>query len=498
MRCRECGSEVPPDASFCGNCGASAAPVETERETVAAQAFAPVPPPADPPEAPLSTDRPPVTRVMPTSAPPPGGYPPDPGPPGPRATGEEPGGPGRRGLWIAIAVIAVVVLALAVAIPLVLARGNDAALTTTTVTSETAPSTTSSTAVETTSTTEPESSSTTSSSTTTTVVAGDPGDSDGEWVEMDLPDVPGAVMEVSVSETFLLATSHTDELSRIFAYDFVTGESTTVPIESPEFGGIDVDGSAAVWWEGIYDETDNTYLEQHIYAFELPNGPRVEVVGGDADVYYPQIAGLWVTWIEGGPWEENPEEYWHTPIYGTLLPDVGQGAGGVIELAPYAVAAIMGDAVWVYSLSEKYLAWEQTATNGGLDPGTYVLDLSDISAQPGLVGTEAWRPSLANSILVYWENGLKGFDLSSGDGWDIDPSGDFATAGPTFAAYFRPVAGEDQAGYEIVARGFTGEHEQVLATQSDPPWFSPFIAASAAHVAFVADGSLHVFEWKGQ
>jgi hypothetical protein len=49
-----------------------------------------------------------------------------------------------------------------------------------------------------------------------------------------------------------------------------------------------------------------------------------------------------------------------------------------------------------------------------------------------------------------------------------------------------------------VARGFNGNHEQVLASQADPPWLSPFLAASGSHIAFVADGNMQVFEWKGQ
>jgi hypothetical protein len=88
-------------------------------------------------------------------------------------------------------------------------------------------------------------------------------------------------------------------------------------------------------------------------------------------------------------------------------------------------------------------------------------------------------------------------DLASGGTADIDANGDFVTAAPTFAVYYRSAA--DSGAYEIVARGYSGEHEQVLATQTDaPPWLSPPLAACAQHVAFVADGSLHVFEWKAK
>jgi hypothetical protein len=515
MRCKACGEVVPADASYCGNCGARVGRTDTGSDSFAPEKpFIPVPPPLDEAEASSAPDLLPPTRIMPTSGSPTSGRSSAPGtareglaqggpvssnrPPPTGAQGQGPNGGGRRGLWIAIAALAVAVVVVAVAVPLVVARSDETATSTTTATSVADSSTTTATSLETTSTTEAETSTTVSSSTSTTTGPGDPGDSSGEWVEMQVPDAPGEVIEVSVSETMLLTTTRSQGSSQITAYNFETGEATVVPIEAPEFGGIDLDGSTAVWWEGVYNEADNTYSEQHIYAYDMPDGPRVEIAGGNRNVYYPQTAGLWVTWIEEGPWEDNPEEYWQTPIYGALLPDPGESVGEPIELSPYAVAWIMGDAVWVYSLSEKYLAWEQAAPNGDLDSGTYVLDLSDISSQPGLIGTEAWRPSLSEETLVYWENGLRAFDLTSGEGWDIDPQGDFPTAGPTFAVYFRPTDGAGETAYEIVATGFNGNHEQVLARQSDPPWFSPSIAASAAHVAFVADGGLHVFEWKEQ
>ncbi len=503
MHCRACGKEVPADARFCGSCGAIVGPVDTDADKVAAsKPFTPVPPPADRPDATPSSSQLPPTVIMTPAAPPAGGHPPGQDAAGGAGQGGY-GGPGdgregesRRGMWIAIAVVAAVVVAIAVAVPLVLARGGTEAESTTT--SVAASSTTTSTTVETTSTTEPATSTTSSSTSTTAAAPGDPGDSAGEWVGMEIPDVPGALMEVAVSDEVLVIASRTDEASQLYGYDFATGDMIELPVDGSEAGGIDVDGSTAVWWEGSYDDADNVFTDQHIYSYEMPDGPRVEIAGNGQNVYYPQIAGLWVTWIEEGPWEENPEEYWRTPIYGSLLPGPDESAGEPIELAPYAVAWIMGDAVWVYSLGERYLAWEQAATNGGLEPGTYVLDLSDVAAQPGLVGTEAWRPSISGSTLVYWENGLKAFDLTSGDEWDMDPQGDFPTAAPTFAAYFRPTDRADGTTYEIVARGFTGNHEQVLTRQADPPWLSPFIAASASHVAFVADGSLQVFEWKGR
>jgi hypothetical protein len=162
------------------------------------------------------------------------------------------------------------------------------------------------------------------------------------------------------------------------------------------------------------------------------------------------------------------------------------------------VASILGDSSWTYSLGETFLAWEQAAAVGALDTGTYVLDLSNMPAGPQSIGTEAWRPSIGGDTLVYWENGLKALDLKTGEKREIDPKGDFPAAAPTFAAYFRPIESGDGTTYEIVARGLTGGYEQVLAQQADAPWLSPAIAASGKRVAFVADGTLHVFDWKGR
>lgn len=543
MYCSACGKEVPADARFCHNCGAAVGPVEaaafgspTEAAgdatlaqppitAAASPPFMPVPPPTGEPAVTPSAATLPPTIILAPVAPAGGQY-----PSGPRTVGSDsaqggqgapsgpgylsgsggpngPAGPGgpvggqqgksRRGLWIAIAVLAVAVIAVAVAVPLVLARGGDESpSSSTTTTSVAESSTTTSTTEQTTSTTEAETSTTSSSS--TTLISGDPGDSAGEWVEMEIPEMPGSVMEVSVSDNILLMATRTDAASQLYAYDLTSGDVVELPIEASEMGGTDVDGYTAVWWEGEYDEASNTFSDQHIYSYEMPDGPRVEIAGGGRNVYYPQTAGLWVSWIEESPWEASPEEYWRTPIYGSILPDADGTANEPMELAPSAIASIMGDAVWVYSLGERYLAWEQAAADGGLESGTYVLDLSDLAAQPRLVGSEAWRPSIGGNKLVYWENGLKAFDLASGDRWDVDPEGDFPTAAPTFAAYFRPIDSSDGNTYEIVARGLNGNYEQVLARQPDPPWLSPFIAASGSHIAFVANNTLHVFEWKGQ
>ncbi len=315
---------------------------------------------------------------------------------------------------------------------------------------------------------------------------------------MEVPGAPDGVTSVALSDDVLLMRTDTDSGYGLYAYHFLLDEMVELPIDSPLAGNIDVDGTEAVWWEGTYDEASDSYSDQHIYSYTVPDGPKVEIAGEGRNVGFPQIAGMWITWVEDSPWGPDPENYWLVPIYAEF---VSFGAGTEnepMELVPSAVAAVAGDASWTYSLSETFIAWEQAAAVGGLDTGTYVLDLMDLTAEPRLIGSEAWRPSLYLDRLVYWENGLQFLDLKTGEEREIDPEGDFPTAAYSFAAYYRPVETADGTAYEIVARGLTGGYEQVLAQQVDVPWLSPSIAAAGRHVAFVADSTLHVFEWEGQ
>lgn len=393
-------------------------------------------------------------------------------------------------MWIGIAAVAVVVIAIAVIVPLVLARGGAEVTETTTR----PPSTTTSTVQAGTSTsstrpTQPE-------TTTTTLPPGPPGDSVGEWGEIAMPDVPGQVMSVAVCDDGLAMLTGTGSGYKIFIHDFASGTTLELPTGDGDVGGLDIDKNIAVWWEGTYDDTSGEYIDQHIYSYAYPDGPRVEVVGDDLNVGYPQIAGIWVTWVVGSPWETQPDEYWRMPIYGSFVSVGSDSANDPQSLVPTAIAPIMGDAIWTYSLGETYLAWEQGVEEGGLPMGSYVLDLMSPQAQPVYLGTEAWRPSVSLDKVAFWNGGIQLLNLATGELSDLDGRGDFPTAAPTFAAYFRAVEGGDTTSWEIVARGYKGAYEQSLGEQGDPPWFSPAIGASGRHVAFVADGQLHVFEWK--
>jgi hypothetical protein len=118
------------------------------------------------------------------------------------------------------------------------------------------------------------------------------------------------------------------------------------------------------------------------------------------------------------------------------------------------------------------------------------------SLEPKLLGGEMWRPSIAGDKVIYTGNGLTLADLSEGRTMTIDASGDFATAAPTYAVYYRSAMRDDTSYYDIVARGYKGEHEQTLGSTEEAPWLSPFLAASANHVAFITNGTVHLFEWR--
>jgi hypothetical protein len=499
MYCSACGEQLPDGARFCRKCGAS---VDLP---VVPPVTAPVAPPAEPRPIPagaaaqatevrVAATQPMATQQM---APPPsppgtttgyggstGGYP-------PQGSGR-PGGGKRRGMWIAIAAVAVVLIVVAVTVPLVLARDGDEQVT------ETSVATTSTTTTEVGARTVTTTPSTSTSATSTTVTAGAPGDSAGEWTEMTIPDAPSQVVAVAVSNDGLVMQAQSGSDLKLFAHSFTSGNTVELPVGSGEVGGIDVDKNIAVWWEGTYDDASGSYTDQHIYSYAFPDGPKVEVAGGGKNVGYPQIAGIWQTWVESGPWNVNPDEYWLMPISGSFV-SVDPGSTNEPQLlVPSAIGSIMGDASWSYSLGETYLAWEQAAAVGGLNTGSYVIDLMNPASEPKSLGANAWRPSVSGDNVVYTDGGLKLLNMTSGHKQDIDARGDFASAAPTFVAYFRPVTSGDSTQYEIVTRGLTSGQEQVLAQQSDAPWLSPAIAACGQHVAFVANEALHVFEWKGK
>jgi preprotein translocase subunit SecG len=389
-----------------------------------------------------------------------------------------------------VGVLAVLVVAAAVVAAVLLLRGDGTNVAASTTTApQIVSSSTSTTVLPTTTTT------VLSTTTTTTAVAAAPGDSPGEWVEVPVPSVPVTVQYASLSDNALLLETGDETSSKIYAYMLGSSSLIELPVKSPQAGATDIDGDLAVWWEGTYDDSTSSYSDQHIYTYRLPDGPVTEVAGPDRNPSYPQIAGGRVTWVQSTPLDSDPEEFSRMPIYGVRVNADGSPAGDPDELVPSAIANVVGDSGWTYSLTPSYLVWEQAQADSGLDAGSHVLTLGD--AQTSSLGGDAWRPSASGNVVVYASEGLKAKDLSSQRVWNVDAAGDFPSTAPTFVAYFRPIQKGDTTAYEVVARGLDGGKEQVLGQVSNPPWLWAPVVASANHVAYVSDdGKPHLFEWQ--
>jgi zinc-ribbon domain len=459
MFCSTCGSQIPDTSRFCAVCGATVDP----SLTAAGGAGAPAQP---------------APQYVPPR----------------QASSQPPVKPDRTAMWIAIGAAAVILIVAAIALPLLLidrneddTAGSTTGSVTTTVTTEvvatTVPETTATTAAP--PTTSPP---TTVAPTTTTL--GVPGDSAGNWTEIVVPGGPWEANGVAVSEDALLLQTSSAGGFKLSAVMFGSGDVIEIS-EADALWSFDIDGSVAVWWEGnAWDDAAQRYADQHIYTMHLPDGPTTEIVGGPP-LGGAQIALPWVTWVEGEPWVDNPAEYQAFRIIAQRVDDNGVKVGTPREYVSLALAFMLGDSGWQYSVSNLYLTWEHALAAGGYEAGTHVLELE--TEDHGLISATAWRPSLWQDILAYSDSGLKYTRLSAGGTHDLDPAGEYPTAGPTFVAYYR-LAG---AGSEIVAKGYNGNHEQVLGTNPDPPWWCPAIAVSERHIAFTIGTEVHLFEWGG-
>lgn len=513
MFCKTCGSQMPDGAAICANCGAqTGAAAEVAQDTLADQPTVkvvreqkpvPPPPPPPPPSAHASTPAPPPP-------PGPGGY----GAPGGAAGFGTPGGYGvpsgyrpsgrprqqsRKGLWIGIGVAALIVIAAGVTVPLLLMNEDDDKTSTGTtrisVTTSTAVAAGSTDSTSTAS-SDTTSSSTTSTSSTTTTIAGPPMESPGAWVEIEAPETPEGTYTLSLSDRALLMESNSDTGYELTAYLLETGDIVRLPVGGGASPSADVDGLLAVWQEAAYDPDTYEYYDRHVYALLLPDGVKVEVAAGGDTHAYPQVALPWISWTWAEPWESNPEEYYAEHINLIRVNGDGNPVGEPDEVVSMAPAYMYGEGGWVYCLSSRYLAWENHAPHHLTDMGTSVTDITDEEGMPLTVGIEAWRPTIGGDTIVYWDTTLMATDLESMATQELDPLGDFATAGPTFAAYYRSIETADDWTYEIVVKGYVTGDEQVLAETDLDPYFSAPIAVSARHAAFLVDDVVRLFEWQ--
>ncbi len=388
-----------------------------------------------------------------------------------------PQGSDRTVFWIGIAAAAVLVIALAVLIPiLVIGGGGDSVSTTTAAPTTTLAATT-----------------TTLAATTTTVPAA-VGDSQGTWAEVAVPGGPWKATEVAVSEEALLIVTSTGAGNKLSAIMLSSGQVVNVS-QSQVISGVDIEGRVAVWWEASgWDAATQTYANQYIRSCLLPGGTKKTIASGGATprLGLPQVASSSVSWVASEPWADSPDEYWTERIMLIDIDESGAAVGTATTLVPAALAFALGDSSWQYSLSSTWMAWENGATIGSFGPGTHIVRPDGSGHQS--VGEEAWRPALWGDLLVYQDGSLKVRDLIGGDIRVVDPSGDFATAGPTFAAYYKPSG----SGSFLVVRGYGGSHEQTLDELGVPPYFCPLVSVSETHVAYAFENAVHVFAWQAQ
>jgi hypothetical protein len=451
MDCGYCGRPVPDGLRFCPACGAPVGQKPQDQQTLSQTSVRPATPGGQQRVQYLSPDE---TRSRP------------------------PKGPNRTLFWIGVAAAAVLVIVLAVLIPiLVTGGGDDSGLTTTTagVTTTLAVTTT------------------TLAVTTTTAVAGPVGDSAGSWVEVSVPGGPWKATEVAISEEVLLIVTSSGSVNKLSAMMLGSGQVIQLS-QSQAISGLDVEGRLAVWWEASgWDAATQTYAHQYIKSCLLPTGTKNVVSESTTSrLGLPQVALPLVTWVISEPWADNPDEYMNQRIVGNRVNDRGAPIGAADPLVPSALALTLGDSGWQYSLSGTRVAWENSVDNAGFGPGTHVMK-TDGSGHQAL-GAEAWRPSLWGDLLLYQDGSLKVRDLGTGDTRTIDPSGDFATAGPSFAAYYKP----GTAGSLLVVRGYGGAHEQTLGELNQPPYFCPAISVSATHIAYAFEEQIRVFAWQAQ
>jgi hypothetical protein len=452
MNCGYCGKPVADELRFCPACGAPVGQTPQDQQTAARASVQQVPP----------TTQQRVQYIPPEeNASPP------------------PAGPNRTLLWIGIAAAALLIIALAVLIPLLLTRGNgETGLTSTTgPTSTLAPVTTTAVAP-----------------TTTVPVAGPVGDSSGSWIEVSVPGGPWSAQEVAVSDDALLVVTPVASGYKLSAVMLDSGDVVTVS-QSEALFGVDLDGLLAVWWEATgWNSATETYTKQYIKSRLLPGGAKKTIATGGATprMGLPQVAAPWVTWVLSEPWADNPDEYWTERIMAVKVGDSGAPSGSAVTLVPSALAFALGDSGWRYSLSSTQVAWENGADIAGYGPGVHVM-LTDGSDHQSL-GAEAWRPSLWGDLLAFQDGSLQLHDLGTGVTRMIDPSGDFAAVGPTFAAYYKP----SSSGSYLVARGYGGAHEQTLDELSQPPYFCPVISVSDHYIAYAFDEQIHLFKWQAE
>lgn len=317
--------------------------------------------------------------------------------------------------------------------------------------------------------------------------------SGGHWVEMAAPVFEGKAQEVAVSDEALVVVT----AKGLYASPIdgsVAGAPVKLPVSGGKAGSPALEGTLVAWWQGTRDETSKIFVDQAIYVMRLPDGSPLRVVGPDRSPYYPQLSDGYLTWVQPEP--ENGDanaDVWIQPIYGVAVDGEGSPQGEPELLTSTPRAYVLGGQAWTYSFDGSLLAWEQQWEAEGLGTGVHLMDRT--TGETTQLSSQGGRPSVAGRIVTYFGEALEGIDLTDDREWTIDTRGDWATAAEDYVVYLRGV--RRQRFWEIVARRFDDDSEQVLARQAALPWAAPPLAASKNHIAYVADdGTVKLFEWR--
>ncbi|MBU2600998.1 MAG: hypothetical protein KKA32_02350 [Actinobacteria bacterium] len=374
----------------------------------------------------------------------------------------------------------IVLLPLASAAVAVLMMGRDSGGGGPTATDVTAPAEPPSTTTE----------STTSATTPTTRATSGDDYAGGEWVEMTVATPPGDAYFVAVSDNAAIFQKE----GALFALEFASNRLQKIPTQLETVGSADIDGDQLVWWEGTYSATVEEWAEQAVFAYRLPSGPRVELVGTEHSPGFPLVAGSRLTWTQARPSTYAPDEIWEFPIYGIRVNPTGRPKGKAELLVPAPTGFVLGDSTWIYDLSPTHLAWENHDERSGAAYGSYVRDLR--SGEETYLGLDAWRPSVAGAHVAYWDgDGLYLRDLETDEVRLLDAEGDWPALAESYVTYLRPSTRTDTSAWDIVTLGLADGSEQVVGQQTTPPWFGSAISVATRHMAYVDDdGQPHIFE----
>lgn len=97
---------------------------------------------------------------------------------------------------------------------------------------------------------------------------------------MQVPGLTGPVAEAAVSEQAVLVHTRSGDKPELYAYLVDSGTIVKIPVPSSDVWSVDLEGLLAVWYEGNFDSSTGEPSDAHIYAFPLPNGPKVEIAFG--------------------------------------------------------------------------------------------------------------------------------------------------------------------------------------------------------------------------